>query len=715
MSVDNDDGSYSSLERRMHILVSGLRTISSRRNSNNIEQESTSSTDGNSSAGSRSGDGAEKQGNDDHVFSRQNVNLSVLDALVVDYLRHEGLLLGHSGTAADMPSNGKLENSDDSQEEKDSGTLALLHRLKGMVLEGRVGEALNVVQTNAVITPVMVGEVGSLDRKGKAHQLLFRMHLQNVIEMMKRGAGNLDAQMECIEYCRNMISPMDALSSCDGAHHEEFKHVLTLLLLQCDSNAPNSNNHPLTETHLAEICSQSRRDKIAHDLHRFLLDALGVTEPTFSLMIRHLINIHNMYHILFGVETKFDKIEQILLSEKEPQQPTTIPLDSGFISETNVMKLVRSLSISSNEAKRALHLANGVLEDAYKAELMRIHLNHDLLVPLALEYCIIRGLHSSQTHTCSVSPSSLISTLHSIEVCSPNSSTDLANRFEKAQELHHIRDAAHAENVEKTIEEVNRLSSNFFQENPAILFKLKQLQFVHLCRRGQWQQAMQVATEDMSSLTLTSSNILQDFKDTILLIGFPHIGDGNDDGEYGEKLLQTMEQQLSSEDISGKLYNSLYVHLKHDDPELLDYVRYLLHSHSMFLQKNAVEDQFAELFSLRKLKHSDDASVAAGIETQLGNAMDQSDEDADIDMAPSRSNRDMLDEDQDDDDDDDEDDDDDDGDDDDGDGDDDDVEISEHSIQMLMEVMRMPRGRAVEILREHDGELDVALETIFGQ
>lgn len=150
--------------------------------------------------------------------------------------------------------------------------------------------------------------------------------------------------------------------------------------------------------------SLSRREKLACELHTQLLISLRIEEPMLAMLIRYLIPIHNMYHIMKGLQTSYpnigrkmkmmtDRVEKLIFPDRDPlPREVEIPVPNIRVKESNVQMLSAMLSISQQTAENALKQSGDNLEKALKSELCRIRLNHELLIPMTLQYCSGRGL-----------------------------------------------------------------------------------------------------------------------------------------------------------------------------------------------------------------------------------------------------------------------------------------------------------------------------------
>ncbi|CAH2075716.1 unnamed protein product [Thlaspi arvense] len=159
------------------------------------------------------------------------VNWEALDALVIDFAKSENLI-EEPALSPCSPSSSPSSSSPSSSS----------YQLRLLILQVR--RSLELGDIDAALDLLQVHAPSVLDD----HRLLFRLHKQKFIELLRRGtAEDRDSAINCL---RTALAPC-ALDAYPEAY-EEFKHVLLAFIFdKDDQTSPVANEEDL----LTPVCS----------------------------------------------------------------------------------------------------------------------------------------------------------------------------------------------------------------------------------------------------------------------------------------------------------------------------------------------------------------------------------------------------------------------------------------------------------------------------
>ncbi|KAL3646266.1 hypothetical protein CASFOL_011446 [Castilleja foliolosa] len=164
----------------------------------------------------------------------------------------------------------------------------------------------------------------------------------------------------------------------------------------------------------------------------------------------------------------------------------------------------------------------------------------------------------------------------------------VSSKVDKLEIVLVIKELASEGMAAEVIEEINALDPDFFTQNPALLFQLKQVEFLKLVRAGDQTRALEVATSHLGPLAIKVPNLLKPMKETLVA------------------LLRSTEEPFGKHFSIDVLATSLQVavgrKLGIEEPQLMKIIKATLHSHSEWFKLQMCKDQFEGLLWINSLK-----------------------------------------------------------------------------------------------------------------
>ncbi|KAJ3702566.1 hypothetical protein LUZ61_006271 [Rhynchospora tenuis] len=161
-----------------------------------------------------------------------------------------------------------------------------------------------------------------------------------------------------------------------------------------------------------------------------------------------------------------------------------------------------------------------------------------------------------------------------------------------------MRELAYKGMAEKVVEEINCLDPDFFNQNPILLFQLKQVEFLKLVSGGNYDGALKLASDHLGPLAASNEALIKPLKETLLA------------------LLQPSEDTLVKAVPLPVLATSLQVamgkRLGIEEPQLMRIMRATLHTHSEWFKLQMCKDRFEQLLKIDHLKDVDQFSKRVG-------------------------------------------------------------------------------------------------------
>ncbi|XP_078165153.1 ran-binding protein in the microtubule-organising centre protein [Carex rostrata] len=154
-----------------------------------------------------------------------------------------------------------------------------------------------------------------------------------------------------------------------------------------------------------------------------------------------------------------------------------------------------------------------------------------------------------------------------------------------------MRELAYKGMAEKVVEEINCLDPDFFNQNPVLLFQLKQVEFLKLVSGGDYNGALKVASDHLGPLAASNQALMKPLKETLVA------------------LLQPSEDALIKAVPLPVLATSLQVamgkRLGIEEPQLMRIMRATLHTHTEWFKLQMCKDRFEQLLNIDHLKEVD--------------------------------------------------------------------------------------------------------------
>ncbi|KAM6598531.1 hypothetical protein CsatA_018140 [Cannabis sativa] len=305
------------------------------------------------------------------------VNWEALDALVIDFAKSENLIEDSSPSSSSSPSPSSVHYSPSSSSSSSPfpssssyHSRVIIRQIRRSLETGEVDTAIDLLRAHA---PFILDD----------HRLLFRLHKQKFIELLRRGTvEDRDSAINCL---RTSLAPC-ALDAYPEAY-EEFKHVLLAFIYDKDDQT----------SPVANEWSERRRFDIAGLLSTVLRAHLHAYDPLFSMTLRYLISIHKGFCFRQGIFSPIsDLTERLLLEDRDP--PAT-PQESSYeappFDEVDIQALAHAVELTRQGAVDSLRFTKGDLFQAFQNELCRMKLDVTMLDELVHEYCVYRGIVDS--------------------------------------------------------------------------------------------------------------------------------------------------------------------------------------------------------------------------------------------------------------------------------------------------------------------------------
>ncbi|GMY11744.1 hypothetical protein FCV25MIE_06983 [Fagus crenata] len=311
------------------------------------------------------------------------VNWEALDALVIDFAKSENLIEDSFSSSPDSPPSSPSSSSSSLSSSSYHSRLTIW-KIRRSLEAGDIDIAMDLLSSHA---PFILDD----------HRLLFRLHKQKFIELLRKGADeNRDSAIACV---RTALAPC-ALDAYPEAY-EEFKHVLLAFIYDKDDQT----------SPVANEWSERKRFDIAGLMSSVLRAHLHAYDPLFSMTLRYLISIHKVYCFRQGIVSPIsDLTQRLLLEERDP--PAT-PQESLYeappFDEVDIQALAHAVELTRQGAIDSLRFSRGDLFLAFQNELCTMSLDVSMLDELVCEYCVYRGIVDSSLACTSASEMQTVS------------------------------------------------------------------------------------------------------------------------------------------------------------------------------------------------------------------------------------------------------------------------------------------------------------------
>ncbi|GFP96928.1 glucose-induced degradation protein 8 homolog [Phtheirospermum japonicum] len=255
----------------------------------------------------------------------------------------------------------------------------------------------------------------------------------------------------------------------------------------------------------------------------------------------------------------------------------------------------------------------------------------------------------------------------------------VSSKVDKLEIVLGIKELASDGMATEVIEEINALDPDFFTQNPALLFQLKQVEFLKLVRAGDQTRALEVATSHLGPLAIKVPDLLKPMKETLVA------------------LLRSTEEPFGKHFSIDVLATSLQVavgrKLGIEEPQLMKIIKATLRAHGEWFKLQMCKDQFESLLWINSLKEfgspllGDAATKAATVDTcnqgsspvtvSSGNMRMQEDGSSPNQTSSS------------------------------------DMGCDESAILKVMEFLALPRADAIHLLAQYNGNAETVIQQIF--
>ncbi|CAL4924708.1 unnamed protein product [Urochloa decumbens] len=225
----------------------------------------------------------------------------------------------------------------------------------------------------------------------------------------------------------------------------------------------------------------------------------------------------------------------------------------------------------------------------------------------------------------------------------------------------------------KVVEEISSIDPDFFEQNPILLFQLKQVEFLKLVAAGDQIAALKVASTHLGPLAASNQALLKPLKETLVTLIMPN-----------EDVLNVSLPVLAS-----SLQVAMSRRLGIEEPQLMKIVRAAIHTHTEWFKLQMCKDRFEHFLKIDSLKEVDppvgSSSMSKALTDECGNGSSQittgsSGKVPDEGGSPQVSSE---------------------------------VACDENAILKVMEFLALPRADAIQLLMQYNGDAEAVIQQIF--
>ncbi|KAJ8567241.1 hypothetical protein K7X08_019449 [Anisodus acutangulus] len=249
------------------------------------------------------------------------------------------------------------------------------------------------------------------------------------------------------------------------------------------------------------------------------------------------------------------------------------------------------------------------------------------------------------------------------------------NREDKHELVLGLKDLASRGMAEEVVEEINEMDSNFFVQNPALLFQLKQIEFLKLVGSGDHTQALTVACSFLGPLASTHPDLLKPLKETLLALLKPNE--------------EAFNERLPLCALANTLQVAIGRRLGIEEPQLMKILRATLYTHTEWFKLQMCKDRFEGLLRIDTLKEVGakliidasrlDVDMSTDGSSQVtGSSNNRKQEDGSPTQSSAR-----------------------------------DVGCDETAVLKVMEFLALPRADAIHLLAQYNGNAETVIQQIF--
>ncbi|GMP28031.1 hypothetical protein CsSME_00003746 [Camellia sinensis var. sinensis] len=228
----------------------------------------------------------------------------------------------------------------------------------------------------------------------------------------------------------------------------------------------------------------------------------------------------------------------------------------------------------------------------------------------------------------------------------------------------------------EVVEGVNATDSDFFAQNPLLLFQLKQVEFLKLVSSGDHSSALRVACSHLGPLAASDPALLKPLKETLFALLRP-----NEDALGGGLPLHALATSLQV---------AIGRRLGIEEPQLMKIMRATLYTHNEWFKLQMCKDRFEGILRIDSLKEVSspflsDAAMKSNADTCTHGssqiAVSSSSRMQEDGNSPTQvSSREICD---------------------------------ENAILKVMEFLALPRADAIHLLAQYNGNAETVIQQIF--
>ncbi|CAD6212477.1 unnamed protein product [Miscanthus lutarioriparius] len=256
-----------------------------------------------------------------------------------------------------------------------------------------------------------------------------------------------------------------------------------------------------------------------------------------------------------------------------------------------------------------------------------------------------------------------------------NLSDNIHMEDQKYEIILEMRDLTRKGMASKVVEEISSIDPDFFQQNPILLFQLKQVEFLKLVAAGDHVSALKVASTHLGPLAANNEALLKPLKETLVTLIQP-----NED---------VLMNALSLPVLASSLQVAMSRRLGIEEPQLMKLVRTTIHTHTEWFKLQMCKDRFENFLKIDSLKEVDPSlgsrSMSKVFTDECGNGSSQittcsSGKVPDEGSSPQVSSE---------------------------------VSCDENAILKVMEFLALPRADAIQLLMQYNGNAETVIQQIF--
>ncbi|XP_047263351.1 uncharacterized protein LOC107860313 isoform X2 [Capsicum annuum] len=253
------------------------------------------------------------------------------------------------------------------------------------------------------------------------------------------------------------------------------------------------------------------------------------------------------------------------------------------------------------------------------------------------------------------------------------------NRMKNKEDKHELvlglKELASRGMTEEVVEEINEMDSDFFVQNPSLLFQLKQVEFLKLVGSGDHTQALRVACSFLGPLASSHPDLLKPLKETLLALLKPSEEAFND--------------HLPLCALASTLQVAIGRRLGIEEPQLMKIIKATLYTHSEWFKLQMCKDRFEGLLKIDALKEVGakliidasrlDVDMSTDGSSQVtGSSNNRKQDDGSPTQSSARE-----------------------------------VGCDETAILKVMEFLALPRADAIHLLAQYNGNAETVIQQIF--